>query len=210
MIVDSKIKKKQWDIFFKGENSHYFIPFKKCCAIFKIKQEIAFLAQLCHESNFFKSKIENLNYSKGAIERVFGYEYKGKNINLIDKHVRNPQALANWVYRNQGGNGDEHSGEGWKYRGRTWIMTTLKNNYKILQKHLFYGLKVKGVKVDCVENPDIILEKNLIFWPSGFYWKTNSCGEAANFKELTRIINGGYNGFEHRREIYRNLRMICK
>ncbi len=91
-----------------------------------------FLAQCAHESGNFKCKEENLNYSSKALLAVFPKYFK--NIDEANKCARKPEEIANKVYANRMGNGDESSKEGYKYRGRGYIQLTGKNNYENFAK----------------------------------------------------------------------------
>ena len=83
------------------------------------------------------------------------------------------------------GNGDEKSGDGWKFRGRGYIQLTGKNNYLAFSK--FIG-------EDCVSNPDLIVSKypfESAFW----FFKQNSifplCKDisTATITAVTKRIN---------------------
>lgn len=86
-----------------------------------------FLAQLAHESGGFTKAvtIENLSYSAKRMAEVWPNRYvvepknKIKLPNDLAKRLeKNPVALGNNVYANRNGNGDEASGDGFKFRGR--------------------------------------------------------------------------------------------
>ena len=104
-----------------------------------------FIAQLAHESGSFKYSTENLNYSTKALRTVFGKYFP--TVELAEEYARKPEKIANIVYANRMGNGDEESGEGWKYRGRGLIQLTGKANYIKCGEAL-------GIKL--VSNPDIL------------------------------------------------------
>lgn len=106
-----------------------------------------FLAQIAHESGEFKFVRENLNYSDSSLLRVFPKYFNTSN---VSRYARKPEAIANRVYANRMGNGDEASGDGWKYRGRGYLQLTGKNNYKAFSDF---------IKEDCVENPELVAEK---------------------------------------------------
>ena len=86
-----------------------------------------FLAQAGHESALFSVTTENLNYSADALGRVFK-KYFGTAA-LQQAYARQPEKIANRVYANRMGNGDEASGDGWKHRGRGYFQLTGKDNY---------------------------------------------------------------------------------
>ena len=110
------------------------------------RRQAMFLAQLDHESGL-KPISENFNYSASALLRVFGKYFTPA---LAVEYERKPEKIANRVYANRMGNGDECSGDGWKYRGRGFIQTTGKTNYKLLSMH---------TGIDYVNNPDLLLNE---------------------------------------------------
>lgn len=77
-----------------------------------------FLAQCGHESGGFKALQENLNYSAAALLKVFPKYFK--SVEEAEKYARNPEKIANRVYADRMGNGNEESGDGYRYRGRGW------------------------------------------------------------------------------------------
>lgn len=106
-----------------------------------------FMAQIHHESNL-KPVSENLNYSKSALRRVFGKYFK--NDAIASQYARQPEKIANKVYANRMLNGNEASGDGWKYRGRGFIQITGKQNYMLLSKDM---------RVDYLNNPELLLNE---------------------------------------------------
>jgi putative chitinase len=102
------------------------------------------LATVKAESNF-KVQSENLNYSSpDRIQAVFG-KRRIPSIEFAQQFVKNPEALANHVYKTTDGNSAE--GDGYKYRGRGFIQHTGKNQYAAIAK--FTG-------VDTLSNPDAL------------------------------------------------------
>ena len=87
----------------------------------------AFLAQCGHESGGWTTFEENLNYSAQGLQGIFGSHFHGD----ADQYARQPEKIANRIYCNRMGNGDEASGDGWKYRGRGPIQLTGKANYRL-------------------------------------------------------------------------------
>ena len=102
-----------------------------------------FLAQAGHESGGFKVVTENLNYSAQGLQKIFPKYFPGT---LEESYARNPQKIANRVYGGRMGNGDEASGDGYKFRGRGYIQLTGKDNYKAFST---------AIGEDCVANPDL-------------------------------------------------------
>ena len=88
----------------------------------------AFIAQCSHESANFTTLSENLNYGVTGLARTWPKRFT--TAELMNKYARQPEMIANFVYANRLGNGDESSGDGWKYRGRGLIQLTGKENYQ--------------------------------------------------------------------------------
>lgn len=187
---------------------------KKTLAVIKadcnIKSDIElahFVGQCHHETGGFKVSSENLNYkSAESISSTFRHDFdtnKDKKINPIELEkaktfIRKPIALANFVYANQNGNGNEASGDGYKYRGRGAIQLTGKGNYK------YFSDFVKDIEV--LTNPSKVATE-YFFKSADFFFDTNNLWAIAKkgitddvIKELTKRVNGGYNGLTDRIE----------
>lgn len=161
------------------------------------KAEIAaWLANIAHESGNFTKLVENTNYSAVRLSQVWPGRYAakgedGKSIPgspnaLANRLGGNPQAVANNVYANRGGNGDEASGDGYKYRGRGPIGLTFLDNYRACGKAL--GL-------DLVNNPEQVENPTVGARTAGWFWKTNNIGKYANagdFDGVADMINQGH------------------
>lgn len=134
-----------------------FLPLEKLAQLpevidkFKIDniyRLIHFISQTAHESGHFKFGEENLNYSVNNLMSIFGDYFPTSEKALEFAH--NPEKIANHVYANRLGNGNEASGDGWLYRGRGDIQITGKYNYQKLKEFL---------SVDVVKDPDLISSK---------------------------------------------------
>ena len=150
-----------------------------------------FFAQLDHESGL-KPISENLNYSANGLLKTFDKYFTISSAGLF---ARMPEGIANKVYANRMGNGQEISGDGWKYRGRGFIQLTGKNNYTQLSK---------DTGIDYVSNPDLLLNEADAMIAALWFWTENRLNRFAdmeNVEGLTKSINGGYNGLEHRKEL---------
>lgn len=164
---------------------------------FKTKEQIAgFLAQTGHESSSFNVLAENLNYSGDRLMVVFPKYFKGKD---VSKYNRNPTAIANLVYANRMGNGDEASGDGYKFRGRGILQVTGKTNYMRCSEYLF------GHDDTLLEDPDMLLLPEHALGSALWFWKTNKLETVTDFVVLTKKINGGVVGLDHRTELYGKL-----
>ena len=151
-----------------------------------------FLAQCGVESVGFTATVENLNYSAQRLLQVFPKYFKNVDVNA---YARNPQKIGSRVYANRMGNGDEASGDGYKFRGRGYIQLTGKNNYTSFSS--FVG-------EDCVANPDLVATKYPLA-SAAFFFKSNNIwaicdrgADDATVTSVTRAVNGGTNALPER------------
>ena len=143
-----------------------------------------FLAQCALESSGFTAIVENLSYSAQRLLQVFPKYFRGVDPN---DYARNPEKIGNRVYANRMGNGDEASGDGFKFRGRGYIQLTGKNNYTSFSQ--FVG-------EDCVANPDLVATKYPLA-SAAFYFNSNNvwaiCDRGADDATVTKVsiaVNG--------------------
>ncbi|HED4400526.1 TPA: glycoside hydrolase family 19 protein [Pasteurella multocida] len=155
-------------------------------------QQAMFLAQCGHESAGFSMFSENLNYSEYALLRVFRKYF---NATTAKQYARKQQMIANRVYANRMGNGDEESGDGWRYRGRGIIQLTGKNNYTAFQNWLGYEVPPENI------SRDLELAVKVGVW----YWLSNDLASINSVEKVTQRINGGLNGLPDRVNLYRKL-----
>jgi len=176
----------------------YVSPLNRICKQYGIldnhKRIAAFLAQLAHESGGFNFTRENLNYSAKALQTVFRKYFPTEKDALA--YERKPEQIANKVYANRMGNGDEKSGDGWAYRGRGLIQLTGKDNYTRFAASIKKTLKEA---VDYLETDEGAVASAAWFWDVN---KLNTFCDRDDFVGLTRRINGGTNGIESRQAYY--------
>lgn len=151
-----------------------------------------FLAQCALESTNFTATVENMNYSAQRLLQVFPKYFKNVDVN---DYARNPQKIGSRVYANRMGNGDEASGDGFKFRGRGYIQLTGKNNYTSFSQ--FIG-------EDCVADPDLVATKHPLA-SAGFFFNSNNiwaiCDQGADdgtVTKVTKAVNGGTHGLAER------------
>jgi putative chitinase len=154
-----------------------------------------FFAQTSHETGGFKAFSENLNYSAQGLQGIFGKYFPG---NLEESYARQPEKIANRVYADRMGNGNEASGDGWKYRGRGALQLTGKANYEAFSKYLN--------KPEIITTPDLVANE-LAFESALFFFERNKlwdiCDKGVNkdtILALTKRINGGTHGLADREE----------
>jgi putative chitinase len=151
-----------------------------------------FLAQCALESTNFAATVENLNYSAQRLLQVFPKYFKNVDVNA---YARNPQKIGSRVYANRMGNGDEASGDGFKFRGRGYIQLTGKNNYTSFSQ--FVG-------EDCVVSADLVATKYPLA-SAAFFFNSNKiwaiCDRGADdttVTNVTKAVNGGTHGLAER------------
>lgn len=178
-------------------------PLTTACQRFGIVEPrhlASFLAQVAHESSELRVLEEGLNYrSADRICKVFGKK-RFPTLASAAPYVGNPKALASRVYAGRLGNGDEASGDGWKYRARGLIGITFHDNY------LLCGL---ALDLPLLEDPDQLkLTENAAASAAWFWWNRNlnPLASDTDIRDETRAVNGGSNGLEDRERYYARFR----
>jgi len=155
-----------------------------------------FLAQTSHESGKYKFLIENLNYSDKGLLKTFPKYFNESNV--MD-YARKPEAIANRVYANRMGNGDEASGDGWRYCGRGLIQLTGKNNYQAF---------ANSEQMNIEEVPDYLITYVGAVRSALWFWNKNNLNDTADAGDLvimTKKINGGTHGLAERTAEYKRI-----
>lgn len=144
------------------------------------REVAAFLATASHESDAFTRTTENLRYTtEDALVRAFGSRMKGRTDLL-----KNPMALANAAYAGRIGNGDEASGDGFRFRGRGYFQLTGRGNYVAASRAL-------GQRFD--RNPEEVAEPHGAAATAAWFWSRNNLGQYANewnLDGLREAVNG--------------------
>jgi predicted chitinase len=137
--------------------------------------------------------MENLNYSAKALCSTFPKYFA--NLAQAESYARQPEKIANRVYANRMGNGNEASGDGWKYRGRGLIQITGKNNYR------GFSLWIGDIRI--IDEPDLVATEYAV-QSAVFFWDRNNLNSIADRNDVVRMtkkVNGGTNGLAHRAEL---------
>jgi predicted chitinase len=177
-----------------------------------------FLAQVGTESGF-KVRSEDGYYTATNMRKTFGCKGGKKNYDAgrddcilgrlsnrtklwteSASYAGNPEKLFSYVYSSRMGNGDEDSGDGYKYRGRGIIQLTGKDNYK--KYNQIHNSTNPDDEQDFLANPDLIVNHIKYGIESAFvYCNMNNFNAAADRDdviETTQIVNGGQNGIADR------------
>ena len=147
------------------------------------ERQAAFLSQLGHETAGLSLVEENLNYSTDGLLRVFSKYFASRS--AADRYARKPEKIANLVYSGRMGNGDEASGDGWKYRGRGPIQLTGKTNYREAGRALGY---------DLLSSPELVSDPEVGSLVAAWFWSRSNLNKYADRKDnvtISKIINTG-------------------
>jgi putative chitinase len=127
-----------------------------------------------------------------GLKKIFGKYFPG---NLAESYAKQPEKIASKVYGGRMGNGDETTKEGYKFRGRGYLQTTGKDNYRLLGNFL---------NEDLVSNPDLVVTKYPLA-SAAFFFNSNNlwsiCDRGATDEVVTAVtkrVNGGVIGLDHR------------
>jgi len=157
----------------------------------------AFVAQCAHESGGFMVLKENLNYKAASLRKLFGKYFPTDE--LAQQYASKPnkqEAIANRIYASRMGNGDEASGDGYKYCGRGLIQLTGKSNYTAFADSL---------EIDPEEASQYLATFEGAAQSACWFWETNNLNQWADKGDivtLTKRINGGTIGLEDRIKHY--------
>ena len=149
-----------------------------------------FVAQCAHESGNFVFIKENLNYKAASLMTVFKKYFPTPD--LAAQYANRPERIANRVYANRMGNGDEASGDGFRYCGRGLIQLTGKDNYTFFAGSIGIGVEEAAEYLATFEGA---AQSACWFWEQN---NLNRFADANDVKGLTRAINGGYIGLSDR------------
>ena len=155
-------------------------------------QRAAFLAQISVESGQLHDTEERLNYSAHRISQVW------PNLLPTDAkaapYAHNPEALSDHVYAIRNGNGDEESGDGFRFRGRGLMQVTGRDNYR-----------ASGFE----NNPDAMAEPKNAASSAATWWqgsgmddRTTNPLNRAQFDAVTRTVNPRGLGSQERWDTY--------
>ena len=151
-----------------------------------------FLAQTDHESGGFKQVEEELNYSAPRLLQIFPRYFDRVHAEM---YAHLPVKIANRIYAGRMGNGDEHSGDGYLYRGRGYLQLTGKDNYRLFGDAIGEDLLTFPERV-AAEFPML---SSAFFFECNHLWKICDEGNSNRVVEaVTRRVNGGTIGLDER------------
>lgn len=167
--------------------------------IVTLDQRAAFLATIAHESALLTRLVENLNYGAQGLLQTWPKRF---NIQFANAYARQPERIANHVYANRMGNGDEASGDGWRYRGAGLIQLTGKEMHEAYAAAAGEPLKSVG---DWLRTPEGAADS------AGWFWQKKALNEVAkhgDMKAVTLVVNGGVNGLVERVSLFNRAKVL--
>jgi putative chitinase len=161
------------------------------------------IAQMGQESGDFRFLTENLNYSASGLRKTWPRHFPTAQI--AQEYQRQPERIANRAYANRIGNGDEASGDGWKFRGRGLIQVTGRANYTDASVALYGDAQI------LLDEPELLAETDGAVRSACWYWNSRRLNTHADNEDtvrVTRIINGGTHGLAERQARYARARSV--
>lgn len=160
---------------------------------------VHFLAQCGHESAGFSRLLENLNYSATGLIQTWPRRFTP---DMAQSYARQPERIANYVYANRLGNGDQNSGDGWRYRGAGIIQLTGKSNHQAFADAIDRTLEDATAYLHTINGA---VESACWYWHRA---AVNTLADNGDVKNLTVAINGGYNGLAERYQLTERVREV--
>ena len=160
----------------------------------------AFIAQCAHESGGFVFLKENLNYRAVSLRKTFPKYFPDDAVAAA--YANKPEMIANRVYANRMGNGDEASGDGFRYCGRGLIQLTGRDNYTFFAGSLDIPVEEASEYLQTFEGA---------VQSACWFWETNNLNQWADKDDiltLTKRINGGTIGLEDRKKHYEHAKHV--
>ncbi len=192
----------------RADTDKWLLPLSLAMREFSInspQRMAAFLAQIAHESRELNRLEENLNYTAKRLCQVWPKRFP--TLEAGEPYANSPEKLANRVYAGRLGNGNEKSGDGWRFRGRGLIQLTGRSNYAAARRAL---------GVDLIKSPFRLAEPGTAARSAAWFWSSRGLNELADhqpgdddeadFRRIGTIINGGTMGMAERANYWASAR----
>ena len=183
----------------------YLNAHMKECQINTRERICHFLANVAVESRELQSVVENLNYSASGLLKTFPKYFTSATAKAYE---RQPQKIANRVYANRYGNGNEASGDGWRFRGRGLFQYTFRANYQEYSRWCGYNVEA---------NPDLMAQPKGATRSACHYYQSRGCNLLADkggsdevIRAIRKKINGGFNGLAEVKVYYLRAKVVIK
>lgn len=164
-------------------------PLQGALALFGITKpasQAMILAQCCFECARFQTLEEDLNYYNlqrltDTFSRFFEPHAAGRDPKL---YLKQPQKLASYIYADRFGNGDEASGDGFRYRGRGPLQVTFRDNY---------GDCAAAIDVDVLRYPELLREPGPGALSVAWFWHAKGLSDSSDpsdAAQATKVVSG--------------------
>lgn len=166
-------------------SAQWTAPLQTACDKYEINtpsRAAAFLATCGVESARLTALVENMNYSAAGLLSTFPTHFDEAE---AEQYANKPPMIANRVYAGRNGNGDEASGDGWRFRARAVIGITGRRNY------LLCGV---GLELDLINHPELLEQDANSAMAGAWYWynrNLNALADAGQFLALSKAVNLG-------------------
>lgn len=158
------------------------------CGITTRRRAVHFLAQIGHESAGLSRTEENLNYNAQRLREIWPRRFTAEQ---AAEYARQPERIANRVYSSRMGNRNEASGDGWRYRGRSPIQLTGRDNYRRMGE--LTGLPL-------LDMPSLAIEVEEGALVAATWWQANGLNQLADAGDIlavSRKVNLGTTNTTH-------------
>jgi putative chitinase len=178
-----------------AKNKEALVRQMKHAGITDPTEQAMFMAQMDHESAGFTRMEESFKYRSAERLMSVSKSARNKGKEAIERALaQGPEAVAELMYGGRMGN--TSPGDGFKFRGRGHIQLTGRDNY---------AAAGKALGIDLLNMPDLAAKPEIAGKIAAWYWKQNNLGGMAiegNVDGVTKRINGGLNGIDHRRQLF--------
>lgn len=149
------------------------------------------LATIAHETMALTRLEENCSYRAERLCAVWPTRFR--SLQAATLYAQNPEKLADRVYASRMGNGDEKSGDGFRFRGRGYLQLTGRAIYR--EVGLAAGLDLEG-------QPDLVTDARFAMRVAAAYWRSQGLARLDDFAAVSRRVNGGTTGMADRLRWY--------
>ena len=135
-----------------------------------------FLTLIAWDTSNFRSQTEVIR--KSAFQLRYDFPTKFPTPESTKDYVGHPERILNLFYANKIGNGDEASGDGWRYRGRGLLLLTGRANYKSMGD---------AIGVDLIGSPDLVSDPEVGLAVAATFWSRRNVTPLADADDLPGV-----------------------
>ena len=159
------------------------------------EDQARWLAQCSVESQGFTKVKEDLRYRAERLLQVFPGRNGLRTIDMARRIVQGGQsAIAEHIYGGAWGAknlGNTEPGDGAKFFGRGLKQITGRYNYRMTSIGMYGDERL-------LDNPELLEQPRDASESAAYYWYSHKLNGRTSVREITKIVNGGYNGLDDR------------